>query len=518
MKSSTSKIASLILLSLPAPATATVIFTGQIFNDYNSNGVRDTNSAGFYEGTAPNVQVRLKSCDDATPDKVITSTFSNDDGDYVIEFSVVEGYTGCFYVSMDLGKYSVGPYVTSGEFSQFVTNQIYPESGKSNEVVISDGNVIVSNVGLVTKSASTTAAPVSDEGVSAVPEGYDNYSYGDDYNGDYSYTTTDATTTIGPTTPQTFVSFENNNVSVADVVDTQDAPTGPSGIVDGETSSSTIATGFAAVDETPAPSTESAASLFGGDDADSNPTKTVLPSFSPIEAPTSSIFLADGNQTATSSTEASETTQTALSGVSSSVAAAQSSSSSVSTIMGTASNSTSSNSTTTVTSTSSTSKATTTVLTTTKTSAAPNQDELNNTAVDEAEVGGGESSSSRPTLSPTKMNANDAADKSPAKDPAKNPSNQSQENTDSGMAAESDNNDSTEDMAKETDNNSKPTGAPTPKPTSCIGCELSLEATVRIQLDNIKSKLNDDARDLFENVCASFLKDQLSIATPPISR
>ncbi|KAL3802066.1 hypothetical protein HJC23_010822 [Cyclotella cryptica] len=53
--------------------------------------------------------------------------------------------------------------------------------------------------------------------------------------------------------------------------------------------------------------------------------------------------------------------------------------------------------------------------------------------------------------------------------------------------------------------------------TSCLGCELRVQAIVGVQLDNIDSKLNDDARSLFENVCESFLEDQLSIATPPIS-
>lgn len=64
---------------------------------------------------------------------------------------------------------------------------------------------------------------------------------------------------------------------------------------------------------------------------------------------------------------------------------------------------------------------------------------------------------------------------------------------------------------------SNPTAAPTTKPTSCVVCELTLNSIIRIQLDNVNEKLDDDSKRKFEEVCTSFLDEQLGIATPPIT-
>jgi hypothetical protein len=121
---------------------------------------------------------------------------------------------------------------------------------------------------------------------------------------------------------------------------------------------------------------------------------------------------------------------------------------------------------------------------------------------------------SKPTISPTAVNTQSKPDEQSDKEAEKSPEKESgkESKPSDGNATVS----MTDNESKGETTNSGPSAKPTSKPTSCIGCELSLQTIVRIQLDNIDSKLSDDSKTLFESVCASFLEEQLSIATPPV--
>ena len=442
------------LLILPLSAAAQTI-TGTIFQDYNANGIRDVDSPGFYEGGAANIPVELHACQN---DMQIL-TYSDDEGFYSFELT-----EGCYYVYMG-DSYSVGPYVQPGDVTQMVTNQVYPGSLKSVEVNLSSGQVQVVNVGIVTKTSVAAVQETSTTTTEVITT---------------SSTTSAEMTTTSSTTEnysEAFFSPDDNDVdSTADVVDTDDF----SDVVDTVENSTNYDDGVAfvgaidsldsttaatdAVEETAFTNAES---LFGGSE------ETI------VEPSTSS-----GGDASNSST-------TAATGViydTSSTAPAESS----------ASFNESSNSTDFVTESSSTVAVDSTAAADEETPSAESTFE----GWEETE----NSSTKNPTSSPTASkvaSSEEEADKS-------------EESGKESSGADATVSTTDEETVKETAD-PKPTATPTAKPTTCIGCELSLSAKVRIQLDNIDSSLSDDSKSLFESVCASFLEEQLSIATPPIS-
>ena len=501
-----------LLIFLPLASTSAQTITGTVFNDYNSNGIRDFDSPGFYESYASNVPITLHDCNDVE----FYTQYTNSNGIY--KFWVEDG---CYYVRIDSEAYGVGPYVMPGDVTQIMTNQIYPESGKSADVYMSGEEEVVMDVGLVEQS------------VSAVQE-------------TTSTTSTEVSTTSSQEATNTFSTTENYSevffandenevdgtadmIDMDDISDAVDTPEDSTDIIDGvsfvdaidtidKVDSSTMATVIDAVEES---STADKEALFG-DEVDSSTSSEV--DGAAIVEPTTS-FLTGGNETEGSSNASSTINDldVEVTGSSSSVAA-----SAESVIV--------SDEDTDSIATATTSSISTAYAETAGDSVNENegaiievgetQDGNNETvgveqglfsdeteeAQDDEEIAA--AATEKPTSSPTESDKQTTADEQPEKEADKSPAKETGKETNPSSEAEEDV-DVTSSDKDET--SSKTTSKPTAKPTTCIGCELSLASKVRIQLDNIEEQLNDDSKSLFEEVCASFLEEQLSIATPPIT-
>ena len=424
-----------VLLLLPPIAAQQI--TGRIFHDYNSNGIQDVDSSVFYEGAAVNIPVWLYDCNNDAQ----ISTYSTKDGSYL--FNVAEG---CYYIYFDLETYSIGPYMQPGEETQTATNQVYPGTGKSAEMNVTDGVDVVWNVGVVGKSS---VAAIEETSTTSTLVNVD--------------TTNQATDTTTANHLSVFFSHNDggDGSSTTNVTITDDF-TNLTGTADVIESTVTSPTGFDAVTETS--STFNAQDVFG-DNFDeessivSTPNSIIADNKAEASTPTAEIgevFNSNISLTASTSMALDETTTTPNEGEAS----------------------------------------------------AKNEDTnvvedspLTETLViedEEEEVGG----TTKPTAAPTKSTKHSSENE------------QSLEEVDESSAEE------TEDETIVTNKEStpsQPTSSPDLNPPSCIGCVLSLQANVRVQLDNIDEVLDDNSKSLFENVCASFLDEQLSIATPPIS-
>ncbi|KAL7512692.1 hypothetical protein ACHAXN_009739 [Cyclotella atomus] len=458
-------------------ATSAQQITGTIFQDYNSNGIRDVNSPGFYEGGAANIPIELHACQD----DIRITTYSNDTGAYL--FNVIEG---CYYIYMG-DYYNVGPYVEPGEVTQMMTNEVYPGSRKSVEGYVSDGEEIVWNVGIVSKSAVAAVEETSTTSTETVSS---------------SEITTSSSVAATENYSEAFFSVDDDNDDNAtDIVDTDDF----SDVIDSVENSTdvfdvttavdvvdaldttTMATAFAAVEETV--SNVDAETLFEGDVSETAAVEPTTAFWGGGDTNTSSIVPSVDAAVNDTSTDTSSTSSPETASV---------------------------NETSNITAATVESDTTVTSDKTNETNVdeeVVNADEETSASVSVQENSGGkdQTSTKKPTSSPTKSEtdskedeqSNTDADKSPSKDTGK-------ESSDVTVST------SDEESTGETVT-SKPTKPPTAKPTTCIGCELSLQAKVRIQLDNIEAALSDDSKSLFESVCTSFLEEQLSIATPPIS-
>lgn len=464
---------TLFLLPLSAAAQQ---FTGTIFHDYNSNGVRDVDSPGFYESSAVSIPVELHSCDD----EMQILTYSNEEGVY--SFNVTEG---CYYLFLDKDLYSLPPYVEPGEVTQMETNQVYPGNGQSVEAYVSTGETVVWNVGIVDKSAvaaveetsTTTSTEMMTTSSSVFTTTTENYSQaffaqdGDDDNATDVVDADDFTDVVDTIENSTDVVED----TFIDAVDTLD--------------NSTTASGFDAVEETT--STVNAETLFGGDS---------ITSGGDSSSEMANVTTGDDTNTTDESatfTETSNATTIETVPTGSMFDETVNEDSSVTTSVATATSSISFE--TSVPSQSMESQIEE-VASTNETAAESEESKVTNT--------------SKPTVSPTATNSQSKADEQSDKEAEKTPEKESgkESKPSDGNATVS----MTDNESKGETTNSGPSAKPTSKPTSCIGCELSLQTIVRIQLDNIDSKLSDDSKTLFESVCASFLEEQLSIATPPV--
>ncbi|KAL7478767.1 hypothetical protein ACHAW6_005934 [Cyclotella cf. meneghiniana] len=543
--------ALLLYLSFLSLATSTLFF-GTFFNDYNANGIRDTSSPGFYEGGAVNIPVQLKSCDDSSRDVVVAITYTNDEGQYYFNISESEdGYNnndesrvGCYYLFVDVNQYSLSPSVSSGAVTQMITNQVDPDSGRSEEEMLQPGDGVVWNVGIVSKSSSfeqesfdavaekatSTPATATDAVfITTVSPDYTDSvfsSNGTDYHGiemtdnldnhtllqdiadnqtslpgdtDYHLTTsTTIATDLGAHTDNPtidpiesiltsngdgFFLPDGSNDTVTDIVNNLSTHTFSAEVFYKQTSTTPDSFDQAGTLTTHEPESiannenvnvSHAESIVQWDsvnyDVPSNPAPVPVPT----KRPTS--FFWTNVQSPTPLSTSSSTASTTFSRVSSTAAIG----------------------------TNATVSGTTTSVFNDDEEAHVEEEHSPQDANDYQEEGGKGSISSLPSVSPTGIGIQSASLN--ATDIAVNT-----------MDVSTDTN--TTKSTNDTNNTSKsePSVIPTPKPTLCVGCELHVHAIVRVELDNIASKLNDDSRSLFESVCSSFLEDQLSIATPPIS-
>lgn len=446
-------------LIIPLSSVAQTIITGTIFQDYNSNGIRDVNSPGFYEGGAPSIPVELNACQN----ELQMLAYSDEEGQYT--FNVTEG---CYYIYMR-EAYSISPYVQPGEVTQMVTNQVNPDSRKSVPINVSDGQEAVVNVGIVAKT-SVAAVQETSTSTTEMTTSTENYSEAFFAQDDGNDTATDVIDTdvflVGNST-----NHDDDGVAFADITDVPSTTT-------------TAATEAAVVEE--AESTVNADNLFG----DSEGAIVEPTSFSGGDTSTSSDAAATGDIFYTSSTVHVE------------LAASDNETSYSTTVM---------------------TESTSAQLA--EATAVP-EDDLQD--ADEEEAAVDEDIPSTDTIFQSDGEAASSSVKRPTSSPsatkAETPQVSSEEDADKLPAIESGTESASDASVNASDEEStdkkstqKPTATPTVKPTTCIGCELSLAAKVRIQLDNIDSALSDNSKILFESVCASFLEEQLSIATPPIS-
>eukprot|EP00804_Cyclotella_cryptica_P014398 CCRYP_019960-RA/>CCRYP_019960-RA protein AED:0.16 eAED:0.06 QI:0/1/0/1/1/1/2/0/799 len=466
---------------------------------------------GFTRG-AVNIPVRLKSCDDSSKDHVVAMTYTDEEGQYYFNISANEDgfyYNDelreyCYYLQVDVSQYSLSPYVTSGVATPMTTNQVYPDSGRSEEAIVQPGDEVVWNVGIAGKSSSF------------VQEAFDAAE-------EITFTPATSTEAVFISTqsthyPNSSFSFNGTDDDAMYLIENLDNHTMLDNIADNQTSlnvdtnaqlttSTTIATGFTAsvdnvttdptqsifmdsldkVDRSTTQATESVGnvdnvtvdqteSIFNYDNIASDVSPSVAPIFMPTKLPTSSFWT--NNQLPTSDTNPSSTLSTILSEVSS-----------------TAANGTSPT----------VSQTSTSVFSGEEEATA---EEAHSTQDAKDQEGGGNGSmSSVSSVSPTENGYSSQTAASPNATYIADITIHDSAHTNTTKSTNDTNNTS----------NFKPIVSPTHKPTLCVGFELHVQAIVRVELDSIGSKLDDDSRSLLESVCGSFLGDQLSIATPPIS-
>ena len=494
-------ISSLILLPLASSSAQTI--TGTVFNDYNSNGIRDFESPGFYESYASDIPITLFDCNDVE----FYTQYTNSNGIY--KFWVEDG---CYYVKIDNETYDVGPYVKPGDVTQTMTNQIYPESGKSIDVYVNSDEEVVMDVGLI-------------KAVSAVQETTSTISVGPSttsFQETFIAVSTEFITTSSTTENYSEAFFGNDGSEVDDTAgmdgvddssDLVDTPEDSTDIIDGvgfvdaidtidKNDSSTVATVIDAVEEA---SITDAENLFG-DEIDSSTSSSEVDEATLAEPTTSSFWTGENEPEVPSSTSDSSTVNelnVEVTGSSSSIAASDESGSST-TSLSTAYSETTGDS----------------IIEDEE--IIINVEDAHNDSNGTVAVEQGSFSQETEvtkddeenTSSPTESNKQATADEQPEKEPAKSPAKDTEKETNSSVDLQEDIDVVSGDKGE---TESQKTSNPTAKPTTCIGCELSLSSKVRIQLDNIEEQLDDSSKSLFEKVCASFLEEQLSIATPPIT-
>eukprot|EP00956_Cyclotella_meneghiniana_P005721 scaffold7418_cov77-Cyclotella_meneghiniana.AAC.5 len=520
--------------------------TGTVFYDYNSNGIRETTVNGRYESTAPEIPVTLHECGD---DYGIT-TYTNDNGVYQFNVS-----PGCYYIQLDNDEYAVGPYMKSGEITQMLTNQIY-ENGMSDRAVIDNGVVMIVNAGLVEKTATLEA--VSEETATSSTE--------------IVVTSTEAATT---TATENFFSIEKDTDDDADMVDTDDFSDVVDSIEDAtisveaveETTPPTVLNANNLFDIPETESTANDQSLDGEEDevivqsneeaestvdggeenlstdadaaSDEAPSTVSSPEAiideqdsaesvdkqSSEEGATATVEgkFEEGDSIATTLDEVPDEEDSAASD---DISNEEVSASSVTEIESTIEDIAAEDE----------ADAEKETLADTMFTVAQDDTTLDETTAEEqnedslAEAEEETLSDTMFTVAQDNTTLDETATEEQNEDSLKDEEITSDEETEEADKSQSkeDNTETNSDTAdadvvlsdkKEptAEPTSNPTTAPTTKPTSCVGCELTLDSIVRIQLDNINDKLDDDSKGKFEEVCTSFLDEQLSIATPPIT-
>mmetsp|Transcript_29013 Transcript_29013/g.60365 ORF Transcript_29013/g.60365 Transcript_29013/m.60365 type:complete len:950 (+) Transcript_29013:337-3186(+) len=130
-----------------------VTIRGMVFNDFNQNTIRDTmGTTGELEPGFPSMLIQLRSCNESTPRAKIMNFRTDTNGEYEISDF---GGTGCYYLQFDISRYD------------FTTDL---DNGRTEFMELDDGDEILIDVGvLVDENATvvTTGSPL-DESISTV--------------------------------------------------------------------------------------------------------------------------------------------------------------------------------------------------------------------------------------------------------------------------------------------------------------------------------------------------------------
>lgn len=130
-----------------------ITIRGIVFNDFNQNTIRDTmGTTGELEPGFPSMLIQLRSCNESTPRAKIMNFRTNTNGEYEISDF---GGTGCYYLQFDISRYDFTTDLDNGR-TEFM------ELDDGDEILIDVGVLVDANITVV-----TTGSPL-DEAFSAV--------------------------------------------------------------------------------------------------------------------------------------------------------------------------------------------------------------------------------------------------------------------------------------------------------------------------------------------------------------